>query len=212
MEITCPTCGAIHKLELGGLLLDSTRNYNATVIWGYYDDIDEFHIYRDCKCGTRLLLRIYQWYGNNKTVTPARYIAKKEHLTYKAKDGQVFTNKKDAVEHEELLARVEEFAKVRCIKHFDIESAGGYCLDFYYAANEEHLQLIIKNLGLTKSRYTDQIINGNIAVGEWIAERTVDSQDCRWEYQYIYTLSWLKEQLEKDLKVINEVLYETIKT
>lgn len=67
-------------------------------------------------------------------------------------------------------------------------------------------------MGLTKSRYTDQIINGNIAVGEWIAERTVDSQDCRWEYQYIYTLSWLKEQLEKDLKVINEVLYETIKT
>jgi len=60
MEITCPTCGAVHKLCIGAGQYDSKTNYMSTVVWGYYDDIDEFHIYRDCKCGTRLILKVYQ--------------------------------------------------------------------------------------------------------------------------------------------------------
>lgn len=108
---------------------------------------------------------------------------------YVSEDGHVFYKEKECIDYEERVKIAEKWEKIETVR-FDLEIPWV----FYYASNEEELQLIKDRLVQKK-----KTIHGELKVGEWIGEYS-DYDDDRPERCDIYTLSYIKEQIDNLLK------------
>lgn len=133
----------------------------------------------------------------------------KDINTYVAFDDKVFENKKECEKYE----KQKKFENN--IKKLQIDSM---IMDeipyiFYYASNEQELEWILNQVSFNGGHYMNVFINNTIKhkseyipkVGDWIGMHYYDGGDSSSDYM-IYTLEYIKIELDKDINKIKEIL------
>jgi hypothetical protein len=109
---------------------------------------------------------------------------------YETEDGDIFFNSQAALDHEKAVRLNRIFGKMKRHSFDDIYAD----VDWYYVSNEEELKTVIEHYGVTKNNCF-----GNLVIGEWFCYKSEDYDEGYKIGYNIYTLSWVKEQLNKIL-------------
>jgi len=125
----------------------------------------------------------------------------KKVTTYVAKDGRVFTIKRDAELYEQRLAIEETYQAIPRIETNSVETS-----DFwYYISNEEEMQLLIGRF----LHYKDNLrIYGGKDYPCWYTYQYNDGGDYE-DDMVMYTWDFIKKQMEDIMAQMNNVINKT---
>lgn len=128
-----------------------------------------------------------------------RYEMKKLDVVYVAHDGKEFETKEQCIQHERDLKSKEP------IRHWlDLRSDLGM---WYYAENEEHLEIIKGQIGYYLDRYQKQLkVSGEWRTGEWYASNIEELRnfDYGGESLTIYSLTEFEREVHKSIRCLRE--------
>jgi hypothetical protein len=120
-----------------------------------------------------------------------------EKTVYETEDGKQFDKEKDAIKHNEFLEYQKKFNLIKTI-YPNTELPFLEDSVFYFASNQEELEMIIDYHGGLNQEYDDVKVYGNLKANEWITFHYFDGEDYKGEWS-IYTLTYIKEQISKFL-------------